>query len=82
MAYKLEIPEGYDEKVINTWIGKSNVIFDEQGDSAYFVMVKRNGGPCFMRFFTIGDKTEVSVDFDSSMTDESLFQFLLRIFDK
>lgn len=81
----LEIPVGFDQKVINDWIGGDEILEQETTDTSetFCVLVKdEEGERRFLRFFLGGGETHCSVDWDegSGSTQERLFDIMFRRF--
>ncbi len=82
----LIIPAGFDAKVMNSWIGKEEVIDSNSTDNTVIVQTQNhNTDKCrIIRFFLLNGKTEVSVDFDGSrrepISENLVFDLLVKYF--
>lgn len=70
----LKVPENIDIEVVNDWVDEQKIIMQKESDGNFIVAcIDDSAGEgqqvySFMRFFTIGEKTVCSVDFQSDNT--------------
>lgn len=67
----MNIPEGFDNDVINKWVGKQEVLADsfDEKRGTFWVVTEKNGDRQVLRFFIIGQQTHASVDYDSNWSN-------------
>ena len=84
-AIKIIIPDYLDSDKVKQWIGKGDVFLQANDGATYCVMTRYplRGNELthpmrFLRFFSLGKETHVSVDWDSDTQsiEERLFDLL------
>jgi hypothetical protein len=82
LNYKL--PANIDEKVFAEWTEGQKIIFAREGDGNFCVACIDNDDDelfSFMRFFSLGDNTQCSIDFQSD-SKEKMMQLLIDLLEK
>jgi len=77
----LVIPVGFDQEVINDWIGGDEIIAQDNCMDTYCTLVKDGEGKRrFLRFFLGGGETHCSVDWDEGMGsgNQKLFDIIFH----
>lgn len=83
-----ETAQKFDQSVINKWVGRDKILLQQETDDQLHMLVESTFDDeeittkRFLRFFTVGNKTMCSVDWDESLcsANEKLFEAFVEKF--